>query len=114
MQNTLNWWLLTQVTKVASKMRCATGLIRRLSWHCPNSLLKQIVFGLVISNLLRYGLSVYGTGRMNDTEAKNSQCSHIQKILNENMRILARKKLSDRVSIENIISLRNLPSVNRL
>ena len=111
MQNTLNWTI--QMKKVANKMRYATGLIRRLSWHFPNSLLKQIVFGLVISSL-RYGLSVYGPVRMNDTEAKNSQCSHLQKILNENMRILARKKLSDRVSIENLISLTNLPSVNRL
>ena len=63
---------------------------------------------------MRYGISVYGSVRLNDCDPKPVMYHELQVALNNAMRIAAGKRLADRVPISSLVSPTKITTVNRM
>ena len=89
------------------------GVLRRLSNHIPRKYLPQIATAIV-SSKIRYGLGIYGTVRTNNRDPHDNHQKDLQIVLNKAMRLVTGKKLSDRVSINDLCTESGMLSVNRM
>ena len=109
--NNLSW--LEHSKNVASEMRKTYGLLSRLAANVPRKQLLPIIHGLVMSKV-RYCIAAYGTVRMNDIDPMNGLMKEIQKELNRGMRLVTGTKMIDRISINELIEMTGVPSVNHV
>ena len=89
------------------------GALKRLSYHIPRKYLPEIASAIVASKV-RYGVSVYGSVRITDSDPKPIMYHDLQVALNNAMRIATGNRLSDRVSVSNLSLETNIPTLNRM
>eukprot|EP00095_Tigriopus_kingsejongensis_P003089 maker-scaffold210_size256293-snap-gene-1.22 protein:Tk03089 transcript:maker-scaffold210_size256293-snap-gene-1.22-mRNA-1 annotation:"protein fam151a-like isoform x1" len=89
------------------------GLVRRLLKWIPQCHIQPIVDGLVMSKL-RYGLPVFGQVRLQDTDPTHGNMKKLQGVLNDLMRLVANKRISDKVSCVDLSEMTGIPSLNRI
>ena len=98
---------------VLSAVNKRVGVLRRLSNYIPRKYLPQIATAIV-SSKIRYGLGIYGTVRTNNRDPHDNHQKDLQIVLNKAMRLVTGKKLSDRVSINDLCTESGMVSVNRM
>eukprot|EP00095_Tigriopus_kingsejongensis_P002475 maker-scaffold326_size205590-snap-gene-1.12 protein:Tk02475 transcript:maker-scaffold326_size205590-snap-gene-1.12-mRNA-1 annotation:"neuropeptide gpcr a38" len=82
-------------------------------FHGPGTSRGPIVDGLVISKL-RYGLPVFGQVRLQDTDPTHGNMKKLQGVLNDLMRLVANKRISDKISCVDQSEMTGIPSLNRI
>ncbi len=90
-----------------------TGLIRRLSYYMPKSVLRMLADGLCLSKV-RYCIAAFGHPRIDEMESRNGAMEDIQVKLNTLMRIITGHRKEDRISISDLLRKTGLPSINRM
>ena len=101
------------VKGLLSSLRSSTGLISRLANYIPNRCLTPLIHGLMLSKV-RYALPLFADIRLNDADASSSLMKDIQIEINKGLRIVVGVRLSDRMSIAELLSQVRVPSVNQL
>ena len=79
----------------------------------PNRCLTPLIHGLLLSKV-RYALPLFADIRTNTNDAINGMMSDIQVEINRGLRIVLGVRISDRVSIAELLSRVGVPSVNQL
>eukprot|EP00095_Tigriopus_kingsejongensis_P009470 maker-scaffold322_size207131-snap-gene-0.12 protein:Tk09470 transcript:maker-scaffold322_size207131-snap-gene-0.12-mRNA-1 annotation:"unnamed protein product" len=92
LQANLGWT--DNVAGLVTSLNQRVGLVRRLLKWIPRCHIQPIVDGLVISKL-RYGLPVFGQVRLQDTDPTHGNMKKLQGVLNDLMRLVANKRISD-------------------
>ena len=98
---------------VISALNQRTYLIKRLRNHINPERLRKVVDSIWTSKL-RYGLQLWATVRTENSEAVKKLVSEVQKAQNRLLRVLERKRLSDKVPIREMLDNQNMLSVNQL
>ena len=98
---------------VLSSVNQRVGALKRLSYHVPKKYLPQFATA-TISSKIRYCISIYGSVRIEEQSSQDGQQKDLQVALNKAMRIVAGKKLSDRVSIRDLCEKTRMTSVNHM
>jgi hypothetical protein len=88
-------------------------LLKRLSQVFPAVYLPSIADGLIMSKV-RYCISVYGKIRLKEEDPISQEYKSIQVALNNVMRMLCKKKISDHVQISELLRLTGFLSFNQL
>ena len=88
-------------------------VIKRLKNHVNMKSLLKIVDGLFTSKI-RYGLQLYGKVRRKDADPTSEIFKDIQIIQNNLMRYITGKKLSDKISIKQLLEDTNSLSINQM
>jgi len=96
-----------------SSVRYRVGTLRRLSYQILLSYLPRIA-SAIIGAKIRYGIAVYGAVRKNASEPITTANKDLQVALNDAMRIATNCRLTDRVSVSDLISRTGIESVNRM
>ena len=109
--NDLQWK--THHTKIKMVISSRIGLIRRLRRKLTSSQLKQLSHSLVFSHI-RYALPIFGNPRLLQDDPSHKPSEQLQVELNHLMRLLAGKTLAEHTSIEELISLTGLPTLNQI
>lgn len=109
--NDLTW---TEQLKILNRdLNYRLFTLRRLSNHIPLRLLKQVADGIFMSKL-RYGLAVFCPIRLDEQEPRSTLIDPIKVTFNKVIRLLTRKKLSDKVSIKSMLEKLGWLSLNQL
>ena len=111
MNQDLSWKNHLDVIKSSLDQRI--GLLRRLSFNMPRSVLRMLADALCFSKV-RYCIAAFGQPKVNPMESKISAMEEIQVKLNTVMRIITGQRREDRVPITKLLEKTNLPSVNRI
>ncbi len=98
---------------VISALNQRTYLIKRLRNHINPERLRKVVDSIWTSKL-RYGLQLWATVRTENSDAVKKLVSEVQKAQNRLLRILERKRISDKVPIREMLDNQNMLSVNQL
>ena len=98
---------------VISLVNQRIGALKRLSFNIPKEYLPQISNSIVTSKL-RYGLAVYGSVRMSDSDPKTQQQRDLQVALNKALRIVTKVRLADRVPIQELCYRTGALTVNQM
>ena len=98
---------------VISALNQRTHLIRRLRNHITPEKLRRIVDSLWTSKL-RYGLQLWATVRMEDMDSRKSIIVEVQKAQNKLLRVLERKRISDKTPVKEMLDNQKMLSVNQL
>ena len=85
---------------------------RRLRNHTGGEKLRKIVDGLWTSKLI-YGLQIWATVRMEESQVKKQAIADVQKTENELLRILEKKRIRDRVKVKTMLKNQDMLSVNQ-
>lgn len=110
-ENDFKWT--SHINNLQSCLNQRVALLRRLKQWLPKSSLSQVAQGLILSKI-RYGLPVFGQVRLDETVPLSGHCRSLQTTINNLMRIIANKKLSDKMSIRDLHALTGLPSLNQM
>ncbi len=97
-------------TKSARKI---LGVTRRLLCHLPPNLVAKISAAL-FTGKLGYGLAATISPRLVEQDPVNCGIQDIQIIVNTAARCILRKKLTDKISVQQLLAQTGLPSINRL
>ncbi len=89
------------------------GLLRRLGYYMPKSVLRMLADGLCFSKV-RYCIAAFGHPRIDEMESRVGTMEEIQVKLNTIMRIITGHRKEDRISISDLLRKTGLPSVNRM
>eukprot|EP00095_Tigriopus_kingsejongensis_P000303 maker-scaffold785_size97262-snap-gene-0.15 protein:Tk00303 transcript:maker-scaffold785_size97262-snap-gene-0.15-mRNA-1 annotation:"unnamed protein product" len=111
LQANLGWT--DNVAGLVTSLNQRVGLVRRLLKWIPRSQIQPIVDGLVISKL-RYGLPDFGQVRLQDTDPTHGNMKKLQGVLNDLMRLVANKRISDKISCVDLSEMTGIPSLNRI
>eukprot|EP00095_Tigriopus_kingsejongensis_P008846 snap_masked-scaffold15_size728074-processed-gene-2.0 protein:Tk08846 transcript:snap_masked-scaffold15_size728074-processed-gene-2.0-mRNA-1 annotation:"protein isoform a" len=111
LQANLGWT--DNVAGLVTSLNHRVGLVRRLLKWIPRCQIQPIVDGLVISKL-RYGLPVFGQVRLQDTDPTHGNMKKLQGVLNDLMRLVANKRISDKISCVDLSEMTGIPSLNRI
>ena len=99
---------------VISALNQRTHLIRRLRNHINPEKLRRIVDSLWTSKL-RYGLTAtMGYGQNGSMDARKSIIVEVQKAQNKLLRVLERKRISDKTPVREMLDNQKMLSVNQL
>ena len=79
----------------------------------PPKKLRKIVDSLWTSKL-RYGLQLWATVRTEDTETKKNLVVEVQKAQNKLLRVLEKKRISDKIPVKSMLESQKMLSVNQL
>ena len=101
------------INDVKSCLDQRIGLLRRLSYNMPKSVLRILADGLCLSKI-RYCIAAYGQPKTCEMGKKICAMEDIQVKLNTIMRIITGHKREDRKSISDLLKETRLPSVNRM
>ena len=107
----LTWDL--QFNKLITDLRQINSLLARLCAHVPRKDLVPIVHGLLLSKI-RYGIAIFGNIRISEDDPINSHMAQLQIQLNKAVRTVCGIRLSDKVSILNLLGKVGILSVNQL
>ena len=111
LSNDLSWD--NHVTHVKSSLNQGIGMLRTLAYTIPPNYLRQLAQGLVLSKL-RYGLSIYGTVRLSETDQESGQMRMLEVAVNDTMRVIERKNRRDLIPIANLRASTKIPSANQM
>ena len=111
MNQDLSWKSHLDVIKSSLDQRI--GLLRRLSFNMPRSVLRMLADALCFSKV-RYCIAAFGQPRVNTMDPKINAMEEIQVKLNTVMRIITGQRREDRIPITELLERTNLPSVNRM
>ncbi len=111
MNQDLSWKNHLDVIKSSLDQRI--GLIRRLSYNMPRSVLKMLADALCFSKV-RYCIAAFGQPRINKEESKVCAMEEIQVKLNTVMRIITGQRREDKVPISELLQRTKLPSINEM
>ena len=103
------------IQALESDLRSRIGILRRLSWHLTKPTLIACLNPVFMSKL-QGGLELF-TNPLSHSNPNMKKCSTLQRlqvIQNEAMRVVLRKKVSDRVTVEQLLSETNQASVTAL
>ena len=95
-----------------SSLNQRTHMIRRLRNHIGGEKLRKIVDSLWTSKL-RYGLQLWATVRMEETQPKKQAITDVQKVQNKLLRILEKKRISDKVEVKTMLKNQGMLSINQ-
>ena len=87
-------------------------MIRRLRNHIGGEKLRKIVDSLWTSKM-RYGLQLWATVRMERSQPKKQAITDVQKTQNKLLRILEKKRISDKVEVKTMLNNQGMLSVNQ-
>jgi hypothetical protein len=110
-QNNLKWT--SHVNNTKSSLNQRVALLRRLKQWLPGEYLTQVAQGLVFSKI-RYGLPVYGKPRLDETDPLTNYCKSLQTTINDVMRLISNKTITDKVPIKDLHASTGLPSLNQM
>ena len=102
-----------QQDSVISSLRSTNGLLSRLSVFIPNRCLTPLVHGLLLSKI-RYALPLFANIRTHDNDPVSAFMQRVQVELNNGLRIVLGKRLTDHVPVADMLSQIGIPSVNQL
>ena len=97
---------------VCGKMEQRLSILRRLKNKVPQEKLK-VIANAIFTSVARYGIAVYSRPRMHE----DPSCGELQKlqvIQNKMFRLLAGKKLQDRVKVERLGKQFGIMSINQM
>ena len=80
-----------------SKLRQRIGMLRILRHHLPNEVLK-LVADAIFTSKVRYGIAIYCRPKLGDENEGNHVLNELKKLQNIMLRVIAGKKISDKVS----------------
>jgi len=89
------------------------GALRRLSYSIPAKYLAQISNSIVTSKL-RYGLEIYGSVRLHESEPKCKSQHDLQVALNKAMRIVLNVRLADKIPIRELCEQTGQRTLNQM
>jgi hypothetical protein len=89
-----------------------THLIKRLRNHINAEKLKKIVDSLWTSKL-RYGLQLWAKVRTIEAQPESGLVRDVQKVQNRLLRIMERKRISDRAVVKDMLERQKMLSVNQ-
>ena len=78
----------------------------------PNS--KGKIASAIIGSKIRYGIGIYGAVRLTESDPRKSAMNDLQVILNDAMRLLQKKRLVDKMKIEDLCRKTGIPSINHM
>ncbi len=87
-------------------------IIRRLKESMPQKEL-EIVAEAIFNSKIRYGLAAFATCRIQEENPINGQINALQKVQNTMIRTIQGKKISDKVSIKQLLENSIFTSVNQ-
>ena len=102
----------THIKQLQTKMHQRLGILRRLKNKVPNSKLK-IIAEAIFTSVARYGIAVYYKPRMHGDPTCEEQ-TKLQVIQNKMFRLLAGKKPSDKVKVEDLARQFGIMSMNQM
>ena len=111
MNQDLSWK--NHLEAIKSSLDQRIGLLRRLSFNMPRSVLKMLADALCFSKV-RYCIAAFGQPRLNTMESRICTMEEIQVKLNTVMRIITGQRREDRISIQELLERTKLPSVNSM
>ena len=97
---------------VVKALNQRTGLIRRMKNHLSGEKVKKLVDSIWTSKL-RYGLQLCGKVRISEEMGRNKQLTQLQMAQNRMLRMLANKRIRDKVSIKSMLDKQKWLSVNQ-
>ena len=97
---------------VISTLNQRTHLIKRLRNHINAEKLKKIVDSLWTSKL-RYGLQLWAKVRTIEAQPESGLVRDVQKVQNRLLRIMERKRISDRTVVKDMLERQKMLSVNQ-
>ena len=110
-ENDFKWT--SHINNLQSSLNQRVALLRRLKQWLPRISLSQVAQGLIFSKI-RYGLPIFGQVRLEETDPLSGYCRSLQTTINNVMRIIANKKISDKMSIRDLHVFTGLPSFNQM
>ena len=102
----------THISKLQTKLHQRLGILRRLKNKVPQSKLK-IIAEAIFTSVARYGIAVYYKPRLHSDPTCEEQ-TKLQVIQNKMLRLLAGKRPSEKVRIEDLLRKFNLMSMNQM
>ena len=96
-----------------SKLRQRIGMLRVLRHHLPNEVLKLIADAIFTSKV-RYGIAIYCRPKLQGGEEGNHVLKELEKLQNLMLRVIAGKKISDKVSSKKLREKYNVMSINHM
>ena len=102
-----------QFEAVLSSLRSTNGLLSRLSKFVPNRCLTPLVHGLILSKI-RYAFPLFADLRTVESESVSAPMRRIQIEVNKGLRTVLGKTLKDHISVADLLSQVQVPSVNQL
>ena len=102
----------THISKLQTKLHQRLGLLRRLKNKVPHSKLK-IIAEAIFTSVARYGIAVYYKPRLHSDPTCEDQ-TKLQVIQNKMWRLLAGKKPSDRVRVQELSKKFDMMSMNQM
>ena len=97
---------------ICSKMNQRLSILRRLKNKVPQEKLR-IIAGAIFTSVARYGIAVYSKPRLH-SDPLREDLKRLQVIQNKMFRLLAGKKLPDKVRVENLGKKFNMMSINQM
>ena len=97
---------------ICSKMNQRLSILRRLKNKVPQEKLR-IIAGAIFTSVARYGIAVYSKPRLH-SDPLREDLQRLQVIQNKMFRLLAGKKLPDKVRVENLGKKFNMMSINQM
>ena len=88
-------------------------MVKRLRNHINQERLRKVVDSLWTSKI-RYGLQLWATVKTDNSDAGKALVSEVQKAQNRLLRVLERKRISDRVQLRKMLENQKMLSVNQL
>ena len=107
----LNWK--THLDELCNALRQRICILSRLSKFLPGAILKMIAEGIFHSKL-RYGISLFSKIRFVHEDPQNMDMKRLQVLQNSMIRVLIRKKKSDRINMEEARKKLGFLSVNQM
>ena len=96
-----------------SKLRQRIGMLRILRHHLPNEVLK-LVADAIFTSKVRYGIAIYCRPKLGDENEGNHVLNELKKLQNIMLRVIAGKKISDKVSSKKLREKFNVMSINHM
>jgi hypothetical protein len=96
-----------------SSLNRRVGALKRLKHQIPQKYLADIA-NAIITSKIRYGLCIYGDTRIKDTDPQTKNQKDLQITLNNVMRIIAGKRLTDKIPIQDLSATTGIRSLNHL
>ena len=111
LNNRLTWN--DHVYGLISSLNSKIGGLKRLSYHVPAPYMIPIARATIVAKL-RYGLGIYRAVRSTEHDSHCTMMNDLQVVLNNAMRLILNKRLSDRMRVEDLCNESGFESINRM
>ena len=107
----LNWK--AHVEKLCLTLLKRLGLLRRIRYKVPREKLRIIAEAIFMSKI-RYGIAVYMKPRLQEEDSLSRDLHKLQVLQNDMVRMLSKKKRSDKVNMADLRRKMGIMSVNQI